>query len=109
MVEHVTDNDGVGSSILPTPTKIIKKYMRFFSGLIGVIAGFLLVRYSIAITDMFGRVQWAEDHLRGGLAGTYSLYRILGVVFIILSLLYMFGAVGFILSPLGSVFGGLKQ
>lgn len=83
--------------------------MRIFSGLIGVVAGILLIRYSIAITDFFGRVAWAEDHLRGGLAGTYSLYRIVGVVFIILSLLYMFNILGFLLSPLSSVFGGLKR
>ena len=83
--------------------------MHIFSGLIGVIIGFLLIRYSIAITDMFGKVDWAEEHLRGGLAGTYSLYRIVGVVFIILSLLYMFNAVGFLLTPLGSVFGGTRQ
>jgi uncharacterized membrane protein len=83
--------------------------MHFFSGLIGVIAGFLLIRYSIAITDMFGKVEWAERHLRGGLAGTYSLYRIVGVVCIMLSLLYMFGSIGFILNPLASVFGGLNK
>ncbi len=83
--------------------------MHFFSGLIGVIAGFLLIRYSIAITDMFGTVPWAEEHLRGGLAGTYSLYRIVGVIFIVLSLLYMFNAIGFLVGPLGSVFGGVKQ
>lgn len=85
------------------------KNMHIVSGLIGVIVGFLLIRYSIAITDMFGKVDWAEQYLRGGLAGTYSLYRLVGLVFIILSLLYMFGAIGFILGPLGSVFGGTKQ
>lgn len=83
--------------------------MRFFSGLIGVIAGFLLVRYSVALTDIFGTVAWAEEHLRGGLAGTYSLYRIVGIVFIVLSLLYMFNIIGFLISPLASVFGGVKQ
>jgi uncharacterized membrane protein len=83
--------------------------MRFFQGLIGVIVGFLLIRYSVAITDMFGRVDWAENHLRGGLAGTYSLYRIVGVVFIVLSVLYMFNILGFLISPLSTVFGGLKH
>ncbi|MEJ0021783.1 MAG: hypothetical protein WDN47_04385 [Candidatus Doudnabacteria bacterium] len=83
--------------------------MHFISGTIGVIAGILLIRYSVALTDIFGRVQWAENHLRGGLAGTYSLYRIVGVVFVILSLFYIFNVLGFILSPLSSIFGGLKQ
>ncbi len=83
--------------------------MHIFSGTIGVIVGFLVIKYSIQITDTFGRVDWAEQHLRGGLAGTYSLYRLVGVVFIVLSLLYMFNAIGFILAPLSSVFGGIKQ
>lgn len=80
--------------------------MNFIYSVIGVVAGFLLIRYSVAITDTFGRVSWAEEHLRGGLAGTYSLYRIVGVVLIVLSLLYMFGSLGFITNPLSSVFGG---
>jgi hypothetical protein len=82
--------------------------MHFFGGLIGIIVGFLLIRYSFALNNMFGSVEWAERNLRGGLAGTISLYRIVGVIFIILSMLYMFGAIGFILSPLGSVFGGAR-
>ena len=82
--------------------------MHIIGGIIGVIIGFLLIRYSVALTEMFGTIAWAEQHLRSGLAGTYSLYRLVGVVFIILSLLYMFGGIGLIVSPLGSVFGGAK-
>ena len=82
--------------------------MHFIGGLIGVGIGFLLIRYSVQLTEMFGTIAWAEEHLRGGMAGTYSLYRIFGIVFIVLSLLYMFNAIGFILAPLGSVFGGAK-
>ena len=80
--------------------------MHIFGGIIGVIVGVLVVRYSIWITENLGRIQWAEDHLHGGLAGTYSLYRIIGVVVIILSLLYMFGSIGFILNPIAPLFGG---
>jgi hypothetical protein len=83
--------------------------MHIIGGLIGIIVGFLLIRYSVRITDMFGRVGWAEEHLRGGLAGTYSLYRLIVLIFIILSLLYMFNAAGFILGPLSNVFGGAKS
>ena len=83
--------------------------MQILGGLIGAVCGFLLIKYSIPLTEMFGRIDWAENHMRGGLGGTYSLYRIVGLIFIILSLLYMFGGLGFILSPLGSVFGGVKS
>ena len=86
-----------------------QKTMHFFSGLIGVIIGILLIRYAIPLTHTFGTVAWAEEHLRGGLAGTYSLYKIAGVVVIVLSLLYMFGAIGFLLGPLSNVFGGVKS
>ncbi len=83
--------------------------MHIFSGLIGVAVGFVLIKYSVPLTDMFGKVEWAERNLRGGLAGTYSLYKIVGVIFIILSLLYMFGLIGIVLGPLSNVFGGVKQ
>ncbi len=83
--------------------------MHIFWGIIGTVVGFLLIRYAIPLTENLGRISWAEEHLRGGFAGTYSLYKIVGVIFIILSLLYMFGGIGFILAPLGSVFGGAKQ
>jgi hypothetical protein len=82
--------------------------MHIFSGLVGIAAGFLLIRYAVPLVDMFGKVDWAEANLRGGLAGTYSLYKIVGIVFIIFSLLYMFGVTGFLLGPVGSVFGGAK-
>jgi hypothetical protein len=82
--------------------------MHIIGGIIGVIIGFLLIRYSVALTEMFGTVAWAEEHLRPGLAGTYSLYRLVGLAFIVLSLLYMFGGIGLIVSPLGSIFGGVK-
>ena len=83
--------------------------MHLFSGLIGVIVGVLLIRYAISITNTFGTIPWAEQHLRGGLAGTYSLYKIVGVVVIVLSLLYMFGAIGIVLGPVSNVFGGVKN
>ncbi len=80
--------------------------MKFIWGIIGIIIGFLVIKYSMSITDTFGRVEWAERHLSGGLAGTYTLYRIAGLVIIILSLLYIFGGIGFITGPLAPLFGG---
>ncbi|OGE80215.1 MAG: hypothetical protein A2660_00895 [Candidatus Doudnabacteria bacterium RIFCSPHIGHO2_01_FULL_45_18] len=82
--------------------------MRFISGTIGVIIGFLLIRYTFQLTQWFGKVDWAEKYLGSGLAGTYSMYRLLGMLFIVLSLLYMFGLFGFILGPLAPLFGGAR-
>ena len=82
--------------------------MSFIYGLMGVGVGFLLVRYSVQLTDWFGRIELAERYLRGGLAGTYTMYRLVGVIFIVLSLMYMFGGFDLILSPLAPLFGGAK-
>ena len=82
--------------------------MRIFSGLIGVVIGFLLIKYSVPLTDTLGKMDWAETYLRGGMAGTYTMYKLVGLAFIILSLLYMFNALGFLLSPLLPLFGGAK-
>jgi hypothetical protein len=78
--------------------------MRFIIGIIGVIAGFGLIRYSFQITNFFGHMDWAEQHMGGG--GTNTLYKLVGLVMIIFFLLYTFGGAGFILGPLGPLFGG---
>ena len=83
--------------------------MRFFYGLMGAGVGFLLIKYSVQLTTWFGKVEWAERNLRGGLAGTYTLYRLVGLGFIILSMLYMFNAFGFIIAPLAPLFGGVNS
>jgi len=60
------------------------------------------------LTESLGQMDWAERYLKSGMAGTYTMYRLLGLIFIIFSLLYMFGAFGFIVSPLAPLFGGGK-
>lgn len=78
--------------------------MRFIWGVVWIAVGFVLIKYCYPLVSFFGHIDWAEHHLGGG--GTYTLYKIAGVVVIIIALLYMFNAVGFILSPLSGVFGG---
>ena len=82
--------------------------MRFIYATIGIIVGFLLIKYSVQLTETLGRMDWAERYLRGGMAGTYSMYRLLGLAFIIISILNIFGLFGFIVSPLAPLFGGVK-
>ena len=82
--------------------------MNILGGIIGVVVGFLLIKYAVPITNNLGTIEWAEEHMRGGMAGTYSLYKIIGIVVIILSFLYMFGGINVLLAPLGTVFGGVK-
>ena len=82
--------------------------MKFIWGIVAIIIGILVMKYSIRITDTFGTVSWAEEHLHGGMAGTYTLYKLVGLVVIILSLLFMFGGGGFLTGPLAPLFGGVR-
>lgn len=77
--------------------------MRFFWGLVGIGIGFLLIRYSFPMVNLFGHIPWAERHLGGG--GTYTLYKIVGVIVIILSMLFLFNLLGFITSSITPYFG----
>jgi hypothetical protein len=82
--------------------------MRIVYSIIGVIVGFLLMKYSVVLTETLGKMDFAERYLRSGMAGTYTMYRLLGLFIIIFSILYMFNAYGFILGPLAPLFGGGK-
>lgn len=82
--------------------------MRFVWGIVWVLIGIALMRYTFSITNLFGKIDWAERHLTGGFGGTYTLYRLVGLFIIILAMLYMFGGLGIILSPISGVFGGAR-
>ena len=66
------------------------------------------MKYTYTLTNALGRFDWAEKYFSGGFGGTYFFYKLAGLVLIIFSALYMFGILDHLLSPLGSVFGGLK-
>ena len=84
--------------------------MRFIWGIIGIIIGVLIVRYTFPLVNFFGRVSWAERHLSWGSAGgTYTLYKIIGVGTILLSGLYMFGLLEVLLWPILKIFAGPGQ
>lgn len=80
--------------------------MRFVWGIVWVVIGILLIRYTFQITNLFGKIDWAEQHLRGGFGGTYTLYKLVGLFIVILAMLYMFGGIGLIVKPFAVLFGG---
>lgn len=82
--------------------------MRFIWSLIGIIIGIILLWKTYQLVNWFGKVDWAERHLAGGFGGTYFLYKAIGLLLIIFSLMYMFGALDIFLLPLGKIFGGVK-
>jgi hypothetical protein len=80
--------------------------MKFVWGTVWVIIGILLIRYTFQITNLFGKIDWAEQHMRGGYGGTYALYKLVGLGIVILAMFYMFGGLGLIVKPLAPLFGG---
>jgi len=58
--------------------------------------------------DFFGKNSWAEKHFGGG--GTYTLFKIIALLLIFFTLLYLTGMLNsFFTSILGLVFPGAKS
>ncbi len=66
-----------------------------------------MVWKTYALVGFFGKNDWAERHLAGGFGGTYFLLKLIGLILIFLSALYMFGILDSLLLPFRSIFGGL--
>ncbi|HAH04333.1 TPA: hypothetical protein DCL28_02110 [Candidatus Komeilibacteria bacterium] len=77
--------------------------MRYVIGLLVIAVGFMLVWKADWIVNNFGRVNWAEKYL-GYDGGSRLFWKLMGIVVIFLSMLYMFGFIGglidLIFSPL---------
>ena len=80
--------------------------MRFVWGIMWIVIGILLMKFTFPLVQTFGRISWAEEHLGGGLGGTFTLYKLVAVIIIILGMLYMFGGIDFLVKPLLPTFGG---
>jgi hypothetical protein len=79
--------------------------LRIIAGLIGIVAGVILVLKSEWFLINFGRIDWAEIHL-GAEGGTRLLYKLIGLAAILVSILVMTGLIeGLLLAILGPLFG----
>ncbi len=67
--------------------------MRFLLAPLAFIAGILIMKYSVAITDQFsGKIDFAEKYLSAGLgAGTYTWWKLFGLAVCCLSVAWLFG------------------
>ncbi len=80
--------------------------MKYIIGILIIVAGSFMVIKTSWFVSNFGHSEWAEAKLGSG--GSYLLYKILGITFIILSLMGMTGLLGeVLLSFFGRLFGGL--
>ncbi len=66
--------------------------MRIVIGILGIILGIILVLKSEWFFTFFGRIDFADRYL-GTEGGTRLMYKIIGILFVFLSLLYMTGGV----------------
>jgi hypothetical protein len=79
--------------------------MRYFLGILGVLLGTVLIIKSDWFLANFGRNGWAEEHL-GSSGGSRLMYKLIGFVFIFISMLAITGMLGgFIMAIFGSLFG----
>ena len=65
--------------------------MRFFLSPLVFIAGVLIMKYSVQVTNTTGKIDLAEKYLGAGIgAGTYTWWKIFGLGLCILSVLWLF-------------------
>ncbi len=73
--------------------------MRFFLGPLIIVAGVLMMKYTVQLTNYTGKIEFAEKYLGTGIgAGTYTWWRLVGLGFCILAVLWMMGKINFGLS-----------
>ena len=60
--------------------------MRYILGPLVVALGVVIIKYSFWITQQTGKIDFAEKYLQSPLAGTYTWWKIVGIIFIVLAL-----------------------
>jgi hypothetical protein len=66
--------------------------MRFIFAPIVFFLGILIMKYTVQVTDMTGKIDFAEKYLGIGVAaGTYTFWRLFGLGICILSVFWFFG------------------
>ncbi len=78
--------------------------MHFLQGLIGMVAGFLIIVFRARIKDLTGNIGFAERYL--GTGGTWTFLAILGALIFIFSLMWSTGSLQrFMQNTLGPILG----
>lgn len=69
--------------------------MRFILGPLAIVASVALIKYSFWVTQVTGKIDFAEKYLQAPLNGTYTWWRLVGIFFICLALAWMGGFLDF--------------
>lgn len=79
--------------------------MKYIIGILVIVVGCLLVIKAEWFVQNFGTSAWAEQYL-GTSGGTRLMYKLFGIVFIILAMMGMTGMLGeVIIGTVGRLFG----
>ncbi len=64
-------------------------FSRIFWGISGIIVGFLMIYKNISLVNFTGKNSWAEKVFGSG--GTFTFYKIIGILVIVIAFLYLTG------------------
>jgi predicted small integral membrane protein len=73
--------------------------MQYFIGILGTVAGFLLVWKTTQVLNFTGQIDFAEKYL-GTAGGSRLFIKLIGLIVIFIAWLYMFNLGGWILTTL---------
>ena len=62
--------------------------LKLLISIVAFVAGFICMKYSFAITRLFGHQEWAERYLGEG--GTYGMWKLIGIILMAGGLWYLF-------------------
>jgi hypothetical protein len=69
--------------------------MRFLLSPLIFVLGVLIMKYSVQLGNFTGRIDFAEKYLGSGFGGTFTFYKICGLLTCVLALLWLTGMVHF--------------
>ncbi len=68
---------------------------RFILGPLVIVLGIAIMKYSFWITQQTGKLDFAEKYLPAPLSGTYTWWKLVGLAFCVLAVLWMTGVLDF--------------
>ena len=69
--------------------------MRYLLGPLIVVLGIVIIKYSFWITQQTGKIDIAEKYLPAPMAGTYTWWKIVGLILIAVAFAWMGGFLDF--------------
>lgn len=67
--------------------------IRILIFIIGLGLGWICIRYNLKIVEILGKSAWVENKMTGG---TYSMWKLIGLLLIIAGILTLLGAFNFL-------------